>query len=146
MDAYIRLAVNLILSALAMYLVMFAMIDNRSDFFNNSNMLYMTLMMVAPMAILMLATMGGMYRSKAANIGLYVGFAALLAVSFAFIRNQTYVGDDQFLRAMIPHHSGAILMCREAAIVDAEIKDLCEKIIASQKTEISQMKAILERL
>jgi uncharacterized protein (DUF305 family) len=47
---------------------------------------------------------------------------------------------------MIAHHAGAILMCEQAPIQDAEIKDLCGNIISSQQTEIDQMKAILRRL
>jgi uncharacterized protein (DUF305 family) len=62
------------------------------------------------------------------------------------IRQQSAIGDSQFLRSMIPHHAGAILMCRQAPIRDAEIKDLCRSIIASQQREIDQMKAALSRL
>jgi uncharacterized protein (DUF305 family) len=62
------------------------------------------------------------------------------------IRQQTLIGNTQFLRSMIPHHAGAILMCEEAPIVDSEIKTLCEKIKSSQQSEIDQMKAILSRL
>lgn len=69
----------------------------------------------------------------------------MFAGSFVLIRTQTTVGDRQFLRSMIPHHSGAILMCREAPIRDAEIKALCGGIIRSQQREIDQMKTILAR-
>jgi uncharacterized protein (DUF305 family) len=65
---------------------------------------------------------------------------------FTAIRQQTLVTDSQFLRSMIPHHSGAILMCGEAPLQDAEIRKLCESIIASQQQEIDQMNAILRRL
>jgi uncharacterized protein (DUF305 family) len=143
---YARLALNLVLSAIIMYLVMFAMIDGLAEFYNNINMLYMALMMVAPMAILMLLTMGHMYKSKGLNLALYAGFTILFIACFAFTRAQSFVGDQQFLRSMIPHHSGAILMCREAPVTDAEIRSLCEDIIASQRSEIDQMKSILARM
>jgi uncharacterized protein (DUF305 family) len=59
------------------------------------------------------------------------------------IRKQTAIGDDQFLRSMIPHHAGAILMCAEAPISDPAVIELCRSIIASQQQEIAQMKALL---
>jgi len=64
---------------------------------------------------------------------------------FFLIRQQTAIGDQQFLRSMIPHHAGAILMCEEASIRDPEIKELCRSIVAGQTAEIEQMKRILHR-
>jgi uncharacterized protein (DUF305 family) len=62
------------------------------------------------------------------------------------IRQQTAISDKQFLRSMIPHHAGAILMCERASIQDSEIKELCKSIIASQQAEIDQMRAKLNEL
>lgn len=142
---YTMLGLNLLLSAIVMYLVMFAMIDRLGDFYNNINMLYMALMMVAPMAILMLAMMGSMYSNRRLNLMLYAGFALLFGAAFLFTRAQTAIGNEQFLRSMIPHHSGAILMCREAALTDPEIIALCGRIRSSQRQEIDQMERILTR-
>lgn len=142
---YAKLAINLVLSFIIMYFVMFAMIDGVGDFFNNINMLYMALMMVAPMAVLMLLLMGSMYQNRRLNIALHAGFVALFLLAFAGIRTQAGVGDGQFLRSMIPHHSGAILMCREARITDSEIAALCRRIEESQRSEIDQMNRILAR-
>jgi uncharacterized protein (DUF305 family) len=142
---YGMLGLNLGLSAVIMYLVMFTMIDSTGEFYNNIDNVYMTLMMVSPMAILMLLMMGSMYRNRALNLVLYAAFAAIFILSFVGMRTQALVGDDQFLRAMIPHHSGAILMCREARISDPEIAALCARIRQSQKEEIDQMKAVLAR-
>ena len=124
---------------------MFAMIDGTGDFYHNLNMLYMTLMMVAPMVVLMILAMRHMFRSRAANLALLTGAVVVFLGSFGLIRTQTTIGDTAFLRSMIPHHSGAILMCREASIRDPEIKALCREIIRSQAQEIGQMKAILAR-
>ena len=140
---YAMLALNLLLSAAIMYFVMFAMIDGGSDFHNNLNMFYMALMMVAPMAVLMLLMMRSMYSNTGLNLILYGGFTLLFVVSFLGVRTQAGIGDVQFLRSMIPHHSGAILMCREAAIQDPEIAALCQRIIRSQREEIVQMERIL---
>ena len=146
---YTMLALNLAISLLIMYLAMFAMIWSSDEFFNNSNMLYMALVMWAPMGILMLLMMPMMYPNKKLNMILLGSFALVLILSFWAIRDQTLVGDKQFVRAMIPHHSGAITMCNRASIRDQEIRDICFKpngIIESQKREIAQMERILERL
>lgn len=144
--AYWLLAVNILVSLVIMYFVMFAMIDNGGDFFNNLNMFYMAVMMAAPMGPLMLLTMGSMYPNKRLNIALHLVFLAAFLLAFAAIRFQTAIGDAQFLRSMIPHHSGAILMCREADLADPELRTLCDEIIAAQRSEIEQMRNILDRL
>lgn len=145
-DHYRMLAVNLVISGGVMYLAMFSMIDGIRDFYNNVNMFYMVLIMVAPMGLLMLVTMKSMYPNRKLNIGLYAAFVILLVCGYTFTRGQTLVGDRQFLRSMIPHHSGAILMCREAQITDSQISSLCRRIIQSQKEEIQEMESILSRL
>jgi len=61
------------------------------------------------------------------------------------MRTQAAVGDKGFLRSMIPHHSGAILMCEQAKLTDPEIVALCTGIVRSQAQEIAQMEAILKR-
>ena len=143
---YMMLAVNLGLSLLVMYVAMFAMIWSWGEFVQNVNFLYMALVMWAPMGAIMLATMGGMYRNGKLNAALYVAFAAIFVLSLVGIRQQGLVGDGQFLRSMIPHHSGAILMCEKANITDPEIRQLCGEIIVAQKQEIQQMKQIMDRL
>ena len=146
---YVMLAVNMILSAIVMYVAMYSMIWSFADFFNNLNMFYMALIMWAPMGVLMLITMASMYSDKKLNIILYAGFALVLVLSFFAMRDQTLVGDKQFVRAMIPHHSGAILMCNRASVRDTEIRELCfgpNGIVESQTREVAQMKAILKRL
>lgn len=144
--AYRMFAFNMVLSLAVMYLVMFSMIDGWKDFRNNINMLYMALTMVAPMGIIMLATMGGMYRNKTLNVALHAGLAILFVAAFAGTRTQAAVGDRQFVVSMIPHHSGAILMCREAQLRDPELLKLCDEISRAQREEISQMNAIMKRL
>ena len=140
---YLLLGINLLVSAAIMYLVMFTMIWSVADFFNNLNTFYMTLMMVTPMGALMLLMMPMMYRDRRWNAALYGAFALVFALSFYAMREQALVDDRQFLRSMIPHHSGALLMCREASVEDPEIRALCGEIIASQTREIDQMKRIL---
>jgi len=142
---YLMLGVNLLISLIIMYIAMFAMIWSFGEFVQNINFFYMALVMWAPMAVVMLLTMRPMYPNKKLNGLLYLGFAAVFVVSMIGIREQSLVGDRQFLRSMIPHHSGAVLMCEKAKITDPEIQTLCKGIISSQTSEIDQMKAILER-
>lgn len=145
MAAYWSLAFQTVISGIIMYLVMFVMIDGLDSFFNNLNMLYMTLMMVAPMVVLMILPMRHMFPSKATNISLIAAALVAFFGSFALIRTQTTIGDTAFLRSMIPHHSGAILMCQEAKLRDPEVLRLCDSIKRSQRQEIDEMKAILAR-
>lgn len=145
-NGYVSLAVQTAISGIIMYFVMFVMIDGLGSFYNNLNMVYMTLMMVAPMVVLMILAMGHMFPNKRANAAILAVSAIAFAGAFALIRTQTTIGDTAFLRSMIPHHSGAILMCREASLTDPEVKRLCGNIIRSQRQEIDEMKVILDRL
>jgi uncharacterized protein (DUF305 family) len=133
------------LSFIAMYVLMYAMVDRLANVYMNFNQVYMAGLMAAPMALIELAVMRTMYRDIRMNA--LMGGGALIAgiVCFLFIRHQTGVGDRQFLRSMIPHHGAAILMCNEAPVHDAEIRSLCQNIVTSQQAEIDQMTAILER-
>lgn len=143
---YWMFALNLALSLIPMYLAMFTMIDGWGDFRNNVNMLYMALTMLAPMGMIMLATMGSMYGNKALNLAIYAGLAVLFLASLFATRWQALVDDKQFIDSMIPHHSGAILMCREARLTDPELGQLCGEIVKAQRAEIRQMEAIAARL
>lgn len=143
--SYTSLAVELAIDFVIMYFVMYTMIATLDHLYLNVNNVYMTLMMVAPMGILMLVSMRSMYPSRRLN-AIIIGSAAVVFIaSFAAMRTQAAVGDAQFLRSMIPHHSGAILMCEQSAITDPEIVRLCGEIVKTQKEEIAQMQAILAR-
>lgn len=145
---YSMLAVMMAINLIIMYLVMFAMIYRWGEFIQNINFFYMALMMWAPMGALMLLFMGMMYKNKTLNIIIYASSVLIFVLAFIDIRDQTLVGDKQFLRSMIPHHSGALLMCRQAPISDPQIKQLCfgpNGIVESQEREIDEMTKMLER-
>ena len=142
---YRMLGVTAIGMLILMYLIMFTMIYSLGEFIQNINFFYMAIMMATPMIVMMPMMMKSMYPNTRLNLLIYVGSALLFVLAFVGIRTQLLVGDAQFLRSMIPHHSGAILMCERAEISDAEIKTLCGGIIRSQKQEIDQMKQILDR-
>ncbi len=141
---YAMFAANLLISGIVMYFVMYTMIDSTAELYNNLNNVYMTMMMVTTMALLMLWMMPSMFPDRRTNIILYGGFGVLFLLSFYGMRTQALIGDNQFLRSMIPHHSGAVLMCEQSAITDPHIKQLCAGIVRSQKTEIAEMKAMLK--
>lgn len=140
---YRNLFIELTIDFIIMYLVMYTMIATLDHFYLNLNNVYMTLMMVTPMGLLMLAFMRSMYPSKRANLVIVLAAAAVFGFSFWGMRTQAAVGDEEFLRSMIPHHSGAILMCREAKLSDPRIITLCDQIVRSQNAEIAQMKTLL---
>lgn len=142
---YGRLAIELVLDFIVMYLVMYTMIATLAHFHFNLNNLYMTLMMVAPMTIIMLVSMRSMFPSQRLNGLVIAGAAAVFLLSFVAMRTQAGIGNSEFLRAMIPHHSGAILMCEKASVTDPEIVGLCQEITKSQRAEIAQMEAMLAR-
>lgn len=112
----------------------------------NLNRFYMAIVMVSPMVILMLLFMAHMFQNKRLNIFLYVVSASLFIGTFYAIRAQTFVGNDQFLKSMIPHHSIAIKTCEYAHYSDPEIDQLCKQIVKTQREEINQMEEIMERL
>jgi hypothetical protein len=135
-----------VLSFKSMYVFMYAMVDRFSNVYPNLNQVYMAGLMTAPMVVTELALMRAMYPSDKFNVAIIVVSLAALSALFILIRQQSAIGDRQFLRSMIPHHGGAILMCERAPIQDPEIQQLCTTIISGQQAEIEQMKAILSRL
>lgn len=145
-NAYRGLGLHLIIHFVIMYLVMFTMIARLEHFYFNLNTLYMTLMMVTPMAAVMLLLMNSMYENKRANLAIIVGSLVLFGASFIAMRTQAAIGDKELIRGMIPHHSGAILMCEQASLRDPEVVALCNGIVEAQEREVSQMQAILDRL
>lgn len=143
---YGHLAIMTLLSFIAMFIFMYAMVDRFANVYPNVNQFYMAGLMAAPMVIIELIVMRAMYPDMKMNM--IIGGIALVALVLFFvgIRVQAAVGDVQFVKSMVPHHSGAILMCNRASLSDAELKKLCSEIVGGQQREIDQMKAILARL
>jgi uncharacterized protein (DUF305 family) len=143
---YARLLLMTALSFAAMYALMYAMVDRFANYYNSVNQAYMAGLMAAAMVVIELAVMRAMYPNRKLNAAIVALSLVALVACWALIRTQAGVGDRQFLRSMIPHHAGAILMCEKAPVGDAEIKALCKQIVASQDAEIRQMKAKLAAL
>ena len=143
---YPKLLIMSVLSLISMYILMYSMVNVFDNVYNNLNKFYMAVLMTAPMVVFEVWLMKAMYQNKTLNTIILIGSVAALAIFFLFIRQQTAIYDKQFLRAMIPHHSSAILMCQQAKLTDPEIQEMCRSIIDSQQAEIDQMKDIMERL
>jgi hypothetical protein len=143
MGAYGKLFLALGLSLVVMFPLTMAFVAQWSHFHLNLSNFYMAVAMVAPMGLIMLGVMRGMFPDRQLNVGLVIGFVALFALGLWLGRTEAFVGDAQFLRAMIPHHSRAILVCQEAALTDPEIEQLCGQIISSQQEEIDIMNQML---
>lgn len=145
MKAYGTFAAILTINTVVMFILTMAFIEEADHFYVNLSNFYMALLMMAPMAIIMLFGMWGMFPNRPVNMLLTVGFAVLFVAALWLGRAETFVDDKQFLKAMIPHHSRAILVCERASISDPEIIALCGQIIESQRREIEQMQQILMR-
>ena len=141
---YARLALMAAFSFVSMYVLMYSMTNTGRDIYNSLNQVYMAGLMTAPMVVIEMLLMSGMYHNKRLNAVIMAVSVLAGVVFFTFIRQQAAITDRQFLRSMIPHHSGAILMCEGASLEDQRIKDLCKTIIAGQQAEIDQMRAMLD--
>lgn len=106
----------------------------------------MSVLMVAPMAVLMITMMGKMYPNRRLNRAIVIAGSVLFFLSLAALRTQTPIDDVQYMKAMIPHHSSAIMTSKNANLQDPEVKKLSEHIIQSQKQEIAEMEAMLSRM
>lgn len=106
----------------------------------------MAFLMVCPMALIMLFFMRHMYKKRGKN-AMIISFSILIFfISLLFLRKQILIEDTQYMKAMIPHHSSAILTSKNANLKDPEVKKLSLDIIRAQEEEIAKMKAILKRL
>jgi uncharacterized protein (DUF305 family) len=107
---------------------------------------WMALVMGAVMAVIMLGFMWGMYKNTRANIAIVVAAVAVFAVSLTLVRSQATVGDVSYMKAMIPHHSIAVMTSERANIQDPEVRRLADEIIEAQVREIAEMKRHIARL
>lgn len=108
--------------------------------------LYMAILMGATMAIVMMAFMLQMLTNKKANIAILIGSLVVFGLSLFLVRSQTTVDDVSYMKAMIPHHSIAIMTSERANLSDPRVRDMADEIIAAQKREIDEMKTLIEDL
>ncbi len=102
---------------------------------------------ISAMAIIMYVAMRGMYKNKKKNFAIIFVSISLFIGALSLVRDQkTTVGDVLWMKAMIPHHSIAILTSERADIKDPEVRQLADDIIKAQRKEIGEMKAMIKRL
>lgn len=143
---YIKFAAMMAVSFVIMYAVMFLNADLFEHIMLSTTRTYMTILMIAPMAISMMLFMWGMYENKKVNF-MILGAALIIFIgTLTMLRNQTMITDVQWMKAMIPHHSSAIMVSQKAHLQDPEAQKLAQDIIEAQKREIAQMQAMIERL
>ena len=141
---YKRFAVMAVAMFVAMYFIMYAMIDGLNNLIPNINNLYMTLLMVSAMLVIELWIMKGMYQNKKINRVIITFSLAIGVFSWFGIREQINVGDKQFVKGMIPHHAAAVLMSEKAKLTDPELIELQKNILETQAKEIELMKRKLK--
>lgn len=146
MKMYARFGVMIAASTVLMYGLMYLNVYAGDHVLFSQTRAYMALIMGAAMAIVMLGFMHSMYTNKRLNLGIFVGSALVFGLSLWLVRSQTTVGDIAWMKAMIPHHSIAILTSERAHISDPRVRQLADKIIASQREEIAEMKALITEL
>lgn len=105
---------------------------------------YMTFIMGAAMAVIMLTYMRGMYTNNRINLAIYLGSLVIFLLALFLVRSQTTVQDESWMRAMIPHHSIAILTSERATIDDVRVQQLAQDIIEAQRREIREMEWLLD--
>ena len=141
---YKRFALMAVAMFVAMYFIMYAMIDGLQNLIPNINNLYMTLLMVSAMLVIELWIMKGMYQNKKINWAIITVSLAIGIFSWFGIREQLFVGDKEFVKGMIPHHAAAVLMSEKAKLTDPELIELQKNILETQAKEIEFMKRKLK--
>ncbi len=136
---YGRFAAMIATSTVVMFGLMYLNVWSIEHVWYSETRTYMAIYMGAMMAIIMLAFMLGMYTNRAANLAIFAGAAIVLVVAVSMMRAQTFIGDVGWMKAMIPHHSIAILTSERADISDPRVRALADEIIAVQRDEIAEM-------
>ena len=141
--AYGRFAAMIATSTVVMFGLMYLNTYLVSHVFWSETRVYMALLMGATMAIIMLAFMLKMYPSRAVNAAIFAGAAVAFVLTLWLVRSQTTVGDTSYMRAMIPHHSIAIMTSSRANISDPRVRKLADEIIYAQDKEIAEMRYLI---
>jgi hypothetical protein len=143
---YLRFFLMLIGSGISMYITMYFNTYEIGHVFFSWTRLYMTLLGLGGMALVMFFFMKKMYTDGTKNLILITLTIGLMALSTFLVRNQIPIGDLAWMRAMIPHHSIAILTSTQADLQDPEVRKLAQEIIKAQEREIKEMKKMIDRL
>jgi hypothetical protein len=143
---YVRFGVMIATATIVMYGLMYLNTYALDHVWFSQTRVWMAILMGAVMAIIMLSFMLDMYKNKRMNIAIVVAAIVLFVGTLWLVRSQETVYDVAYMKAMIPHHSIAILTSRRAHIRDSRVRKLANQIIESQVREIEEMKILIADL
>ena len=141
---YLRFGAMIATSTAVMFVLMYLNTYQASHIRWSETRFYMALVMGAAMGVVMLSFMLGMYGNRKVNLAIYAGAVVVFGLALWLVRSQVTVGDTSYMRAMIPHHSIAILTSERAGIEDLRVRELADRIITAQKREIAEMEWLID--
>lgn len=144
MNNYVRFGLMIATSIICMFGLMYLNTNRLEDVFFSETRVYMAVLMGAAMAVIMLGFMLNMYNDRRLNISILAGSLVVFTIALWLVRSQATVDDVSWMKAMIPHHSIAILTSERARLSDPRARDLAERIIRSQRDEIEEMKTLIQ--
>lgn len=144
--SYIRFGLMILTSTMVMFILMYLNTYAWEHVYFSETRAYMAIMMGAVMAIIMLAYMLGMYSSTMLNLAIFAGAMIVFALSLWLVRSQVTVSGPSYMRAMIPHHSIAVMTSERAEIRDPRVAKMAEDIIAAQRREIAEMRYLIAQV
>lgn len=144
MHPYRSFILMIVASATLMFCLMYLNTYQVSHVWFSQTRMFMTFIMAGSMALVMFFFMRHMYKNKKANLAIVIGSVALMGLGLWLVRSQATVGDAAWLKAMIPHHSIAILTSERAQITDPRVRKLADEIIEAQRREIGEMELLIK--
>jgi hypothetical protein len=141
--SYIRFGLMILTSTVVMFILMYLNTYALEHVFFSETRTYMAIMMGATMAVIMLAYMLGMYSNKRLNTAIFAAAVIVFALSLWLVRGQATVSGSSYMRAMIPHHSIAIMTSERAQIRDPRVRKMADEIIEAQRREIAEMSYLI---
>jgi peptidoglycan/LPS O-acetylase OafA/YrhL len=146
MHPYRKFLLMILVASVLMFCLMYLNTYQFSHAWFSQTRMFMTFIMAGSMALGMLLFMRHMYTDKRANLAIVIGSVALIGLGLWLVRSQATVGDIAWMKAMIPHHSIAILTSERANISDPRVRQLADGIIEAQRREISEMEFLISDL
>ena len=146
MSPYRNFLLMILAASVLMFGLMYLNTYQLSHVWFSQTRMFMTFIMAGSMALVMLSFMRKMYSDKRANLAIVIGSAALIGLGLWLVRSQATVGEVAWMKAMIPHHSIAILTSERASIEDPRVRKLADEIIEAQRREISEMEVLIDDL
>ncbi|MGK2913282.1 MAG: DUF305 domain-containing protein [Porticoccaceae bacterium] len=144
MHPYRNFIAMIVISSTLMFCLMYLNTYQLSHVWFSQTRIFMTFIMAGSMALVMLFFMRHMYKNKKANLAIVIGSVALMGLGLWLVRSQATVGDLAWMKAMIPHHSIAILTSERAHITDPRVRKLADGIIETQRREIGEMEFLIK--